>query len=145
MESIGFWIGGLSFNSVCCIYATAPLMEKKDLIKAYEIFLTNKWEYVLCATSFDFPIQRSFMKLEKEGMKMFYPEHFQTRSQDLPEAYHDAGQFCWGKKDAWLQNKMPFSEKSSFLKIPSYRVMDIDTEEDWQRAELLMKLLKTKE
>ena len=73
------------------------------------------------------------------------PENFQTRSQDLPEAYHDAGQFYWGKTDAWLENAMAFSEKSTIVELSSYRVVDIDTEENWIRAELIYKMLITKE
>ena len=132
---------GWEVSSVCCIYATAPLMEKDDLIKAYDILLTDKWEFVFPATSFVYPIQRAFMKLKTDGIQMFNPDHFKTRSQDLPEAYHDAGQFCWGKTDTWLENRMSFSEKSTVVEIPSYRVIDIDTEEDWRQAELLYKLL----
>jgi len=132
---------GWKVSSVCCIYATAPLMEKDDLIKAYDIFLSNKWEFVFPATSFVYPIQRAFMKLKTDGIQMFNPDHFKTRSQDLPVAYHDAGQFCWGKTDAWLEKRMSFSEKSTVVEIPSYRVVDIDTKEDWRRAELLYKML----
>ena len=82
------------------------------------------------------------MKLETDGIKMFQPEHFQTRSQDLPVAYHDAGQFYFGKTEAWLENIIPFSEKSTIVTIPPYRAVDIDTKEDWIRAELIMELLK---
>ena len=85
------------------------------------------------------------MKLKTDGIKMFNPENFQTRSQDLPEAYHDAGQFYWGKTDAWLENAMAFSEKSTIVELSSYRVVDIDTEETWIRAELIYKMLITKE
>ena len=134
---------GYRLNSVCCIYATAPLIQKDDLIKAHKIFLTNKWEFVFSATSFVYPIQRAFKKLKTGGIKMFQPEHFQTRSQDLPSAYHDAGQFNFGKTEAWLENIITFSEKSTIITIPPYRTVDIDTEEDWIRAELIMELLKT--
>jgi len=133
---------GYRLNSVCCIYATAPLIQKDDLIKAHKIFLTNKWEFVFSATSFVYPIQRAFKKLKTDGIRMFQPEHFQTRSQDLPAAYHDAGQFYFGKTEAWLENIITFSEKSTIITIPPYRTVDIDTEEDWIRAELIMELLK---
>ena len=129
-------------STVCCIYATAPFIQKNDFIKAYDIFLTNKWEFVFAATSFVYPIQRAFVKLKTDGIKMFNPEHFETRSQDLPEAYHDAGLFYWGKTDAWLENIMTFSGQSTFVEIPHYCVVDIDTEEDWTRAELFMELLQ---
>ena len=132
---------GYEVKSVCCIYATAPLIQKDDLIKAYDIILKNKWEYVFSATSFGYPIQRSFLKLKTDRIQMFYPEHFETRSQDLPEAYHDAGQFYWGKTDAWLENRTAFSGKSTIVVLPTYRVVDIDTEEDWKRAEFVYKML----
>ena len=133
---------GWELSAVCCIYATAPFMEKDDLIKAHDIFLTNKWKFVFSATSFVYPIQRAFKKLKTGGIKMFQPEHFQTRSQDLPAAYHDAGQFYFGKTEALLENIITFSEKSTIVTIPPYRAVDIDTEEDWIRAELIMELLK---
>ncbi len=132
-------------SAVCCIHATAPFIKKIDLIKAYNIFNTNKWNYVFASTTFGYPIQRAFMKLETGGIKMFNPEHFETRSQDLREAYHDAGMFYWGKTDAWLGNIKTFSEKSTIIKIPPYRVVDIDTEEDWARAELIMEILQREE
>ena len=132
---------GWKVSSVCCIYATAPLIQKDDLIKAHKIFLTNKWKFVFSATSFVYPIQRAFKKLKTDGIKMFQPEHFQTRSQDLPAAYHDAGQFYFGKTEAWLENIITFSEKSTIIMIPPYRTVDIDTEEDWIRAELIKELL----
>ena len=131
-------------STVCCIYATAPFIQKNDFIKAYDIFLTNKWKFVFAAISFVYPIQRAFMKLKTDGIKMFNPENFQTRSQDLPEAYHDAGQFYWGKTDAWLENAMAFSEKSTIVELSSYPVVDIDTEENWIRAELIYKMLIAK-
>ena len=129
-------------SAVCCIYSTAPFIQRDDLIKGYNKLLTNKWEFVFSATSFVYPIQRAFMKLKKDGIKMFNPEHFETRSQDLPEAYHDAGQFYWGKPDTWLNEEAIFSESSTFHEIPNYRVVDIDTENDWKRAEILFKTIK---
>ena len=130
-------------SSVCCVYATAPLINEDDLIRAYKIFKNNNWDYVFSASLFDYPIQRAFMKLEKGGIQMFSPHYFETRSQDLPEAYHDAGQFYWGKTDAWLKNSMSFSINSTVVEIPSYRVLDIDTIEDWKRAELMYNILIT--
>jgi N-acylneuraminate cytidylyltransferase len=68
---------------------------------------------------------------------MYYPEYFSTRSQDLEEAYHDAGQFYWGKVEAWVEEKILFSTNSIPVVLPRYRVQDIDTMEDWERAERL--------
>ena len=86
---------------VCCIYPTAPLIEKDDLIKGFEIIQTGKWTSVLAATNFSYPIFRSFEILPDGGLKMIFPEHYSSRSQDLPEVYHDAGLFYWAKPEIW--------------------------------------------
>ena len=122
---------------ICCIYATAPFIQKDDLLKAYDIFKTKKWAYVFSATTFPFPIQRAIKRLEIGGIEMFQPEHFETRSQDLEEAYHDAGQFYFGKPEAWLNNEKIFESKSEVVILPKWRVQDIDTYEDWISAEYL--------
>ena len=126
-------------KAVCCIYATAPFISVDDLKKSYEIFKSGAWEYVFTATDFAAPIFRSFKKEKDKGITMFYPEFFDTRSQDLPEALHDAGQFYWGKPSAWIDGKRIFDKYSSPLIIPRFRVQDIDSEEDWIRAELMAK------
>lgn len=68
---------------------------------------------------------------------MFWPENFNKRSQDLPKAFHDAGQFYWGLTAAWLDGSMFFSPHSRAYVIPRWRVQDIDTQDDWSRAELM--------
>ena len=73
---------------------------------------------------------------------MFQPEDFLTRSQDLEDAWHDAGQFCWGKSNAWLKDDILFSNKTIPIEIPNFRVQDIDTIADWKRAELMFSILK---
>jgi pseudaminic acid cytidylyltransferase len=128
-------------EAVCCIYATAPFIEAKFIKKAYEKLLTCKSDYCFSATSFAFPIQRA-IKLKGEKVEMFYPEHFNTRSQDLEEAYHDAGQFYWGTPEAWCENKAIFSANSTVEILPRYLVQDIDTFEDWKRAEVMYKVLQ---
>ena len=127
-------------EAVCCIYATAPFVQTEYIKKAYEKLLTCKSDYCFSATSFAFPIQRA-IKLKNESVEMFYPEHFNTRSQDLEEAYHDAGQFYWGTPKAWCEGKPIFSTNSTVTIMPRYLVQDIDTLEDWKRAELMYKVL----
>lgn len=126
---------------VCCLYATAPFVQQQDLLKGFELIQTKSLDYVFSATSYPFPIQRA-IKLDKDGaVNMFSPEHFNTRSQDLEEAWHDAGQFYWGRSEAWLSKARIFSPQSSTVALPRFRVQDIDTSEDWQRAELMAQLL----
>ena len=66
------------------------------------------------------------------------PNHFESRSQDLEEAYHDAGQFYFGKPEAWINNERIFQNNSEIVVLPNWRVQDIDTKNDWRSAEILM-------
>jgi N-acylneuraminate cytidylyltransferase len=130
-------------EQVCCIYATAPFVRAHDIQKGLELLKKNGNDYTFSVTSYAFPIQRA-LRLTSEGrVEMFYPEKFNTRSQDLQEAYHDAGQFYWGKINAWLEEKPIFSSDSAPVILPRHRVQDIDTHEDWARAEWLFKAMKS--
>jgi pseudaminic acid cytidylyltransferase len=132
---------GLHVTAVCCIYATAPFIRVSDLQQAWSVLDSGDWEYVFTATEFAAPIFRSFKKTAEGGVQMFFPEHFSTRSQDLPVVLHDAGQFYWGRTAAWLQEKRAFDLHSKPLVIPRWRVQDIDTEDDWHRAELMHQVM----
>lgn len=128
---------GWAVTAVCCIYATAPFVQVADIKRGLDVLESGDWAYAFSATDFAAPIFRSFKQAANGGIEMFYPEHFATRSQDLPDALHDAGQFYWGRPSAWLEEKMIFSQQSSPIIIPRWRVQDIDTQEDWERAEIL--------
>jgi len=132
---------GWALTGVCCIYATAPFVRTEDLQRGLEVLESGDWAYVFAATEFAAPIFRSFRQLASGAVEMFFPEHFGTRSQDLPVALHDAGQFYWGRPSSWLQGKMIFERHSRIVSIPRWRVQDIDTPEDWKRAEFLAHLL----
>lgn len=138
------WIksSGCMVENACCIYATAPFVLATDLQKGWSLLTSSNSDYTFSVTSFPFPIQRAIRITSENRIQMFQPEHFNTRSQDLEEAWHDAGQFYWGKAEAWLSQKQVFSETAAPVKLPRYRVQDIDTSEDWQRAEYLFEILK---
>ena len=133
---------GLAVEAVCCLYATAPFVQPGDLAQAADLLEHAPLQsFVFTATSFPFPIQRA-IRIDADGRSaMFQPEHFNTRSQDLEEAYHDAGQFYWARPEAWASSGNLFDDGRPLL-LPRWRVQDIDTEEDWQRAELLHRLLE---
>jgi pseudaminic acid cytidylyltransferase len=124
-------------TAVCCIYATAPFMHVDDLVRGWQLMKTGDWKYVFSAASFASPIFRAFEHSDTGAVRMFFPEFFEKRSQDLPDAWHDAAQFYWGQPSAWLENARIFAEHSTIVPIPRWRVQDIDTPEDWVRAELL--------
>ena len=128
---------------ICCIYATAPFLRADNLIEGYRLLESSKeLDFVFSATTYAFPIQRAFY-LETKGnfVKMFQPEHANTRSQDLKEAYHDAGQFYWGRREAFFDKEDVFTAHSKPLLMPRDQVQDIDTLEDWDVAETKYKLL----
>jgi pseudaminic acid cytidylyltransferase len=130
------------YDYVCTIYATAPLLQKQYLIEGFEKLKKSNAINAFSSTSMPFPIQRTF-KLNANGRcEMFTPEHYMTRSQDLEEAYQDAGQFYWKKLNGESKEIM-FGKDSIPIVLPRHLVQDIDTFEDWDRAELLYKALRS--
>jgi pseudaminic acid cytidylyltransferase len=132
---------GESYENVCTLYATAPLLKMQYLQEGFDKLISSDAVNVFSATSMPYPIQRSF-KINKNGRcEMFFPEHYHTRSQDLEESYHDAGQFYW-KNLKKKSNKNMFSEDSISIILPRYLVQDIDTIEDWQIAEIMYEVIQ---
>jgi pseudaminic acid cytidylyltransferase len=122
---------------VCCIYATAPFVSATDLQRGLATLEHSGADFALSVTKYSFPIQRA-VRINAEGrLAMFSPEHFQTRSQDLEEAFHDAAQFYWGRAAAWQSATTLFGPASAAVVLPPHRVQDIDTLDDWVRAEWL--------
>ncbi len=137
------WIeaDGEQVDWVCCLYATAPFVQTKQLKAAFEQLQQTQADYCFTVTTFGTPIQRAFRVTEQQRLEMFHPENFHKRSQDLEEAFHDAGQFYWGHPEAFKQERVIYSKCSSPYRLPRYLVQDLDTEEDWIRAELMYQAL----
>ena len=133
---------GFEPRYVCCVYATAPFIQSADIQKGLDLIKKENVDFAFSVTSFPFPIQRA-IKLRTDGsVEMFNPSKFKQRSQDLVEAFHDAGQFYWGTNLSWTSGQPIFGPKSFPVYLPRYRVQDIDTLEDWNFAELLFKTMK---
>lgn len=126
---------------VCCIYATAPFVRAEDIQQGLRVLEQTRSDYAFSVTSYAFPIQRAIRITPQGRVEMFQPEHFNTRSQDLEEAFHDAGQFYWGSATAWLTGKPIFSPDAAPVILPRHRVQDIDTLEDWARAEWMFRAM----
>ncbi len=142
-HAVDFLLGqGDPVEYVCCIYATAPFIQPEDLVEGWEKISQGNCSYSFSVTSYAFPIQRAIRILNDGRVEMFAPESFATRSQDLEEAWHDAGQFYWGTVRAWLDEEMIFGSDSIPVILPRHRVQDIDTPEDWVRAEWLLKAIQ---
>lgn len=127
----------LGYNSewVCCIYPAVPFICSDDIKQAYELLKNaSHIEYSFPVAQFPSVIQRALRRNPSGVMESFYPEYETARTQDLEEAFHDAGQFYWGRRESWSKN--PRIHNSGIgLVIPSWRVVDIDTPQDWERAE----------
>ena len=129
-------------EQVCCLYATAPFVRAADLAAGLAALDTTGADFAFSVTSFAFPIQRA-LRLDADGrVGMMWPEHMATRSQDLEHAWHDAGQFYWGRAEAFLASLPLYSKAAVAVPLPRHRVQDIDTEEDWRRAELMFQVLQ---
>jgi len=132
---------GEKYEYICTIYATAPLLQKEYLVEGYTKLSLSDAKYSFSSTTMPFPIQRTFKVTEDERCKMFTPEYYTTRSQDLEEAYQDAGQFYWEKRES-KSDEIIFGKDSIPIILPRHLVQDIDTLEDWKRAELMYKVLE---
>ena len=131
---------GEIFDYICTIYATAPLLQSKYLIEAFELLVKSDGKYAFSCTSMPFPIQRTFKLTKENRCEMFWPENFSKRSQDLDEAYQDAGQFYFDKISK-QSNELIFGKDSIPIVLPRHLVQDIDTLEDWDRAEKLYEVV----
>ncbi len=133
---------GEKIDYVCCIYATAPLVRSKDIHKGFELLQDYNATSTFTVTSFPSPIFRALKINDSGRIEMFCPQYLETRSQDLPEAYHDAGQFYWADVKKYLQEGRFYSKDSVPLILPRYLVQDIDTSEDWEMAEKMYSVLQ---
>ena len=127
---------------VCGIAATAPFVTPQDLLKGFQLMSKEHAKMCFSVAKFDTPIQRA-LRLSTDGrLEMLQPQYMQTRSQDLEAVYFDAGMFYWFTSEAVLLDLHGMSGEALPVVIPRDRVQDIDTEEDWQRADFLWKLMK---
>jgi N-acylneuraminate cytidylyltransferase len=135
-------LGVQGHTPVCCLYATSPFVTAADLRAGLARLVETGAPFVLGVTTFAFPIQRALRRAASGRVEMFDPAQMQTRSQDLEEAWHDAGQFYWGLAEHWTSGRGVFEAGAQGLAVPRHRVQDIDTPEDWTRAELTMRALQ---
>jgi pseudaminic acid cytidylyltransferase len=134
-DGLGWWA-----DQVCCIYPGVPLIRSADLVEALDLLDAGGTDYTFPVTGFPSPIQRALRRGADGTTRPFHPEHVNTRTQDLEPAYHDAGQFYWGRREAWLAGLNIHANGRSIV-LPEWRVVDIDTPADWTRAEALYQAL----
>jgi N-acylneuraminate cytidylyltransferase len=135
---------GEEFTYACCIYPTAPFVTAEKLQKSFRLLTESGADSVLPITRFSFPIWRSF---KKEGDKVSYnwPEHSLKRSQDLPPAFHDCGQFYFLHLPVFIASPKLVTDNTIGFEVPESEVQDIDNEEDWKIAEIKFGFLQQKD
>ena len=133
---------GFATDYFCCIYATAPFVRPEHITEGFNLLKKRNASTAFSVTTFPYPISRA-LKIGNDGrIEMFWPEHENSRSNDLPKSYHDAGQFYWGNTKKFMSEKTFFSSKAAPVIIPRYLVQDIDTREDWETAEKMYLVLQ---
>ena len=135
---------GKHFQYGCCIYPTAPFVTADKLKEAFQLLLQQKADSVIPVTRFSFPIWRSF-KMDAGKLAYNWPENATRRSQDLPPAFHDCGQFYFFDTTKFLASQSLVSENTYPLEVPESEVQDIDNEEDWKIAEIKYSFLSKKQ
>jgi CMP-N-acetylneuraminic acid synthetase len=118
-------------------------LQVDDLVKGHELIIDRKTNFVYPVAEYSHPIQRAMRKLPNDAMQFYSPQFELKRTQDLEKSYHDTGQFYWGTASAWLENKNMHTDGIG-MPIPNWRVVDIDTEDDWKRATIIFELLNFK-
>jgi pseudaminic acid cytidylyltransferase len=131
---------GNKFNFVCCIYPVTPLLRPNRVEQALEVLQSGKWDYVFPAIEFSSPIERGFKKLGSGLIEFAFPQFENTRTQDIDKTFHDAGQFYFGKAEAWLDRKSILNGQSTFIELEKNETLDIDDLEDWVLVEQLIRL-----
>jgi pseudaminic acid cytidylyltransferase len=126
--------------AVCCIYPCVPLLRAEDLRGAYRMFVERAAEYVYPVVQFHSSPWRGMRRPENGPMQFVHPQYELTRTQDLERMYFDAGQFYWGRTSAWCAGMRMHSNGHGYV-VEGHRVVDIDTAEDWKRAELIARAL----
>lgn len=121
---------------VCCIYPGVPLLAAQDLASALRLLEDSGAGFVFPVLAFASPVQRALLRDAQGAVQPMFPEHVNTRSQDLAPAYHDAGQFYWGRAQAWRSGCSPHEGGRSIV-VPASRAVDIDTPADWALAEAI--------
>lgn len=132
---------GKEFYAGCCIYPTAPLSSHDRIRQGWEILSAKEYDTVFPVTRFSYPIWRA-LQMTNNKINMIWPEHLTKRSQDLPVAYHDAGQWYWFKVKQMLDSKLLWTDNTFGVEIDELEVQDIDNEIDWKLAELKYGLLQ---
>lgn len=135
-------MNGLQFDYACCMYPTAPFISVENLRKGFELLTTGEYDSVFPVCAYSYPVLRSLNISDIGKISMNWPENIERRSQDLPQFYHDAGQFYWINSALFISKKKLYTDNSGAIILNELEVQDIDNETDWKLAELKFQLIK---
>lgn len=142
MEVMADAINRVSLSTIefiCCIYPVTPLLTKQILYQAYNLIKNSDWDYVFPACAYETPLERAFRKDTSGKVLYLKPEYVDTRTQDMEQSYFDAGQFYFGRKEAWKNNKPILNGNSTFIEFDQNHFVDVDNPKDWEK---LVKLIE---
>lgn len=128
----------VKFENVCCVYPCNPFLQINDLKNCLQILQKNKKKFIFPVTKYSHPIDRAFRLSKSNEVKFLNSKNANKNTQTFKEAFHDAGQFYWGKKSTWLKNFFLHTNSIGY-RIPNFRVVDIDNLSDWKKAEIIFR------
>lgn len=131
---------GCEADQACCIYPCTPFLLPSDLNDAFRELMATGTDFVYPVVEYPHPTFRAMRRSSDGRMSFVFPEFEMARTQDLEQTYHDAGQFYWGKASAWVSQKRMHTAGIGMV-VPAWRFVDIDTDDDWRRAELMFRAL----
>lgn len=131
---------GIEFDTLCCIYSTAPFVTADRLESAYHLLAEKEFDSVFTAVAYSYPVQRG-LKMDAGKIRMVWPEYSKSRSQDLETIYHDAGQFYVSRVGSFYRHTGFRGPNTGGIILSELEVQDLDTETDWQLAEMKYRLL----
>ncbi|GAA4430941.1 pseudaminic acid cytidylyltransferase [Pontibacter saemangeumensis] len=138
---LAYATSGETYDYGCCIYPTAPLVKTAFIRSAFELLTAKQYDSVFPVLRYGYPIWRS-LRIEGGKAVMNWPEHLGSRSQDLPTAFHDAGQFYWFSVKGFLEKQALFTDNTGAVELSELEVQDIDNLTDWKMAEMKYKLMQ---
>lgn len=133
---------GKEFDTVSCIYSTAPFITPERIQEAFS-FIDGNVDSVFTCVAYSYPPQRG-LRITDGKISMIHPEHLMSRSQDLEPIYHDAGQFYISMVESFRRNGSFWGDNTAGLVLSELEVQDLDTPTDWLLAEMKYKLIHTK-
>jgi len=124
----------------CCIYPTTPFLKTEYLLESFHELIQQDLDFVFSSIYYDHPIQKAFYVRPDKSLVRLFPENRFARTQDLESALHDAGQFYWGNTQSFIEKKDSIESNSAAYILPKFLIQDIDTIDDWIRAEMIFKV-----